>query len=563
MTMATKLPPSKYLKTDSIVAFDVSIQCMLEFYNFPLYCGGTVRGDPDGEYEYVSAVDPNGVSNYVMGKRLCAGLCGRLVKSAQHWWESYVRDNKPKPNCGQKHISVGSVPHNVVEVSLYDLLHDHFSSDMDALKAELELERFTWKPFGKDGMDVVVFGDYVERLLWHAGVNARFQRIRVIRDCLPAKFREMVHMVKTETQLWEAIKVACPTFVVDYIGRQRTSRRGTSYSKPVEENRHHTVNGTTTTNSSSKPAAVTSMRNKRSFRCGKEDHMVKNCLVISTPISFVQQVGGTPFYGLPSITPVVDMGPLKQEVVIPEEVVILEELEIVEKVVIPEGVVVDSVPVFTVVMSPIIQEDLAAIIQEDLAEELDAAPEEVDHADFEDKYMRELALFAGGSENITISLPEMMFGGEHGRDLPKSGIQEEVTCGKACEGEILVVEGEDTLHAESEAQFLNTSDMNPHDMNSNDLNTHDVNTHNTKTYGLEFQDAWVKVVLLQDLCGKYKIIKDIAVDFDHEMIKSSDSRECGRKRARRCKRRLRRISGKRFRTPVDGMGCYTVYSDYE
>ena len=157
MATNSKLPPSKYLKTDTIAvfdgspqelnAFDVNIQSMLELYNFPLYYGGTVRDEPDGEYEYVSAADVDGVSNYVLGKRLCAGLCSRLKKSAQHWWHSYVREGKPKPNCWRKHADCpdrvrGSVPCAIVEVSLYDLLHHHFSSDMDAQKAELELERF-------------------------------------------------------------------------------------------------------------------------------------------------------------------------------------------------------------------------------------------------------------------------------------------------------------------------------------------------------------------------------------------------------------------------------------
>ena len=201
--MASRLPPSKYLKTDTVPAFDgsppaldgfdVSIQSMLELYNFPLYYVGTVRGDPDGEYEFVGAVDPEGVSNYVLGKRLCAGLCGSLEKSALHWWQSYVREGKAKPNCWRKHADCpdrirGSVPRTVVEVSLYDLLHEHFNMDMDAQKAELELERFVWKPFGKECMYVVVFKDHVERLLWRAGItgNTRtFQCIRAIRDCLP------------------------------------------------------------------------------------------------------------------------------------------------------------------------------------------------------------------------------------------------------------------------------------------------------------------------------------------------------------------------------------------
>ena len=120
-------------------------------------------------------------------------MCGRLEKAAQHWWYSYARDNKPRPNCWRRHADCpdsvrGSVPRDIVEVSLYDLLRDHFNTDMDAQKAELELERFVWQPFDKDkdkGMDVVVFKDHVEHLLRRAGIigNTRtFQRIRCNGD---------------------------------------------------------------------------------------------------------------------------------------------------------------------------------------------------------------------------------------------------------------------------------------------------------------------------------------------------------------------------------------------
>lgn len=367
VTMATRLPASKYLKTDSVTvfdgspqdldAFDFSIRSMLVLYNFPLYYGGTVVGDPEGEYEYVSAADVNGVSNYVLGKRLCAGLCGRLEKAALHWWHSYVRENKPVPNCWRKHADCpsrvrGSVPRTVIEVSLYDLLQEHFSSDMDAQKAELELERFTWKPFGKDSMDVVVFRDHVERLLWRAGMNARsFQRIRAIRDCLPAKFKEMVHMVKTENQLWEAIEVAYSTSEVDYIGKQCSScgkaghssdscRARKASDKPGEDRRnqgkqcsHCKRNGHVEKDCWAKhgrpnptpaddnpvaapatvPAATTSPAApgngasvRKCFRCGKVGHVMRNCPA-AAPVSFVQSGGdGTPFYSIPRVIPAVD-----------------------------------------------------------------------------------------------------------------------------------------------------------------------------------------------------------------------------------------------------------------
>lgn len=137
---------------------------MLLKNNLPLYYGGTVRGDPEEEYEYVPANSDNSKSNYLLGSRLCAGLTERLEKSALRWWQDYDGNaDNPAPNCWRKHSDnprriPGSVPAGLVEVSLFDLLNAHFSSDMDAREAELELERFRWKPFDKDTpMNVTVF----------------------------------------------------------------------------------------------------------------------------------------------------------------------------------------------------------------------------------------------------------------------------------------------------------------------------------------------------------------------------------------------------------------------
>ena len=282
--MATRLPTSKYLKTDSVPAFDgcpqamdgfdVSIQSMLELYNFPLYYGGTVRREPDGEYEYVGAANPEGVSNYILGKRLYAGLCGRLEKSALHWWQSYVRDSKAKPDCWHKHADChdrvrGSVPHTIIEVSLYNLWHDHFSMDMNAQKAELELERFVCKPFGKDCMYVVVFKDHVERLLWCAGItgNTRtFQRICAIRNCLPPKFKEVVHMVKTEAQLWEAIEVAYSTSEVDYLKQCSSCGKIGHFSESCHSHK-----------ASDKPADEKHSQSLQCTHCKRKGHVENVC----------------------------------------------------------------------------------------------------------------------------------------------------------------------------------------------------------------------------------------------------------------------------------------------
>ena len=218
----------------------------------------------------------------------------------------------------------------------------------------MELERFTWKPFGKDAMDVVVFRDHVERLLWRAGITGnarRFQRIRAIRDCLPAKFREVVHTVKSESQLWEAIEVAYSTSVVDYLKQcsscgkmghssdscrarkdkpadERCSedrrsqppqcthckRKGhvekdcwSKHGRPgAEEKANDSKNrgaGGDVAPASLKSSTTGSSGTRACFRCGKEGHIVKNCPgTASAPVSFVQRgAGSTPFYSIPNV----------------------------------------------------------------------------------------------------------------------------------------------------------------------------------------------------------------------------------------------------------------------
>ncbi|KAF8432397.1 hypothetical protein BGX38DRAFT_1276732 [Terfezia claveryi] len=119
----------------------------------PLYHSGNVIGDPESGYEYVSRDDPEGVSNYILGKRMVAAISSRLEETALKWWEDY---NSSKGNaylnCWRKNEEMESpprdgVPTGVVEVWLRDLLKKQFSADVDAREAELELERFMWKPF--------------------------------------------------------------------------------------------------------------------------------------------------------------------------------------------------------------------------------------------------------------------------------------------------------------------------------------------------------------------------------------------------------------------------------
>lgn len=117
------------------------------------------------------------------------------------------------------------VPAGLVEVSLRDLLKKQFSADVDAREAELELERFMWKPFDpKESMNVTVARGHIERLMKRAGKTGSFQRVRCIRNCLPQKFKDKVEMAETEEKLWKKITRAYVTMEVDQVDRKEVCR---------------------------------------------------------------------------------------------------------------------------------------------------------------------------------------------------------------------------------------------------------------------------------------------------------------------------------------------------
>ncbi|KAF8418681.1 hypothetical protein EV426DRAFT_704473 [Tirmania nivea] len=205
----TKLPHSKYIKVDQLRMFDGNPAELDSFdnaikqwcirTNMPLYHGGTAAGDPESDYEYVSQDNPDGVSNYMLGKRLVAAISSRFEKTALKWWEDYDSNEvNPYPNYG--------VPEGMEEVLLRDPLKKVFNADVDASEAELELERFTWKPLEPKGMNVTVVQGHIERLMKRAGKVGSFQRVRCIRNCLPQKFRDKVEMAETEEKLWKKIR---------------------------------------------------------------------------------------------------------------------------------------------------------------------------------------------------------------------------------------------------------------------------------------------------------------------------------------------------------------------
>ena len=99
-------------------------------------------GDPEEDYEYVAPNTRNSKPNYVMGRRLCAALTTKLKGTAECWWREYDRTGeKPAPNCWKPNAMMrGALGSGTVnEVSLYLLLKEHFSGEVDAKTAEIEL----------------------------------------------------------------------------------------------------------------------------------------------------------------------------------------------------------------------------------------------------------------------------------------------------------------------------------------------------------------------------------------------------------------------------------------
>ena len=129
-------------------SFDASVKRCLTAQNLPLYYGGWVLGEPDGDYLYVAPNTPNSKSNYHMGKRLCASIAEKFEGPALTWWDDYnAVDDNPVPNCWKKHSRMKTpLPNghgNTVEVSLYDLIRKQFSARSMLVRPKLNSGSFT------------------------------------------------------------------------------------------------------------------------------------------------------------------------------------------------------------------------------------------------------------------------------------------------------------------------------------------------------------------------------------------------------------------------------------
>lgn len=208
-------------------SFDNAIKQCLIGLNFPIYYGGYVIGDPDSDYIYVAPGTANAKSNYIVGRRLCAALTSKLKDNAKKWWEDYDAKGESPPNCWRKHADMKTPVDNghgtVVEVSMYDLMKSYFSGEVDARTAEIELGKFKWEPFKKDGLSLIAFRTSIERLLKRAQKTSTFEKVRSIRNALPQNIKDRTELTETVEDLWKKISAVHMTMEVDLLDKPQSS----------------------------------------------------------------------------------------------------------------------------------------------------------------------------------------------------------------------------------------------------------------------------------------------------------------------------------------------------
>ncbi|KAF8454011.1 hypothetical protein BGX38DRAFT_1268249 [Terfezia claveryi] len=256
-------------------SFDNAIRQWCIRTSMPLYHGGNVIGDSESDYEYVSRDHSEGVSNYILGKRMVAAISSR---------KNEEMESPPKDG----------VPVGVVEVSLRDLLKKKFSADVDARAAELELERFLWKPFEHNGMNVTVVRGHIERLMKRAGKIGSFQKVRCIHNCLPQKFRDKVEMAETEKKLWKKITRAYVTMEVDQVDRKEWEvKANTPTANPAQQQQAIATSKPTTTRDTNQAGGGKELRQatltefvsqqKSCYQCGEKGHIARFCTKAPKP----------------------------------------------------------------------------------------------------------------------------------------------------------------------------------------------------------------------------------------------------------------------------------------
>ena len=164
----------------------------------------------------------------------------------------------------------------VNEVTLYLLLKEQFSGEVDARTAEIELGKFRWEPFKKDGLSVMAFQTTIDQLLRSAQKTSQFDRIRCIRNALPQAFRDQSRIFNSEKKLWKEISLIHVTMECDKL--DRGDNNGKSNGKSVE------CSGCGRTGHTSdicqQKDKDKSNTKEGCTRCGRGGHLVAGCYTI-------------------------------------------------------------------------------------------------------------------------------------------------------------------------------------------------------------------------------------------------------------------------------------------
>ena len=273
--MATVLPLPSAIKLKEVNKFDGSpadlslfdtqIRNSLECLDIPAYYGGCVQGSAAEGYDYVPSATAGSVSNYRLGRKLCAAISKKFTEAAAQWWDDYdTKLENPKPNCWKPASAATHVPEGVVEVSLFTLLTTQFDPTVDAQQAELELAKYRWNPLDKGALGVIPFRGHVNRLCTRAGKSSWAIKGIAIRNTFPDWLRSRVMLSKSEDHFWDDVAACVNTYMAD---RLHTNANGVEPRSDKRRNGTGNNNGSKGTNGSTKSCQF----------CGYNGHEFSEC----------------------------------------------------------------------------------------------------------------------------------------------------------------------------------------------------------------------------------------------------------------------------------------------
>jgi len=196
---------------------DIQVYDLCDGNGYPAYYGGSVTGSVDEGWEYVTAA--SGKSNYAFGRRLCSKIAATMQGNAARWWEEYYKAGSPRPNCWKPASGTRcpkTRPINAVEVSLYNLLHEEFSTDDDQQACIAELQRLKWDPTKPDALPFATFKSKAKTLALRAGYTSWSLQNSIFHNCIePAGLRVQCILNPDEKVFWLDAHNRANTYLAD------------------------------------------------------------------------------------------------------------------------------------------------------------------------------------------------------------------------------------------------------------------------------------------------------------------------------------------------------------